>query len=425
MFNKKVGRRDFLSKASAGALFGTMLGRGGIPEAPMPSPSGGLRLGGGALGNLVYPREGKRKRLSSWDRKGGNFDWFVVPSGGTATLADIKGPGCITHIWITGRTKENFFLRKSLLQMFWDDETEPSVQSPLGDFFGVGHARVADFWSLPLCMTTRGGRGSQRAAMNSFFPMPFSKRARIQLVNQGEMQIDALYFYIDYEEYPTPPDDFLRFHAQWRRQNPTPPSVNLKDPIYRRDLGHRVPGSPFMVTSSIPNLNGEMNYVILDAKGRGHYVGCNLSIDNIGVIHNEAWFGEGDDMIFIDGDKEPTLRGTGTEDYFSDAWGFSGRYSTPFYGVSLNGMESGSGLVRIAGKWTMFRFHIVDPIMFNNSIKVTIEHGQANVQSNDYASVAYWYQTEPHAPFPKMLPLKDRMPSDDKTSFIKLIDSWR
>ncbi len=425
--NKKVGRRDFLSKFSIGTLFGTLLSSNKVHAAEIPQKqTKGLRLGGGALGDLVYPREGRRKRISSWDRRGGNFDWFVIPAGKTATLAQIKGAGCITHIWLTARTRDDLYLRKCLLKMFWDGEKEPSVECPLGDFFGVGHARVANYWSLPLSMTTGGYNILRnRAAMNTFFPMPFSKGALIQLENQGQKQIDAFYFYIDYEEYQNSADDLLRFHAQWRRENPTPPTVNLKEPLYQRDLAHRTPGSPFMVTGSIPNLSGKDNYVILEAKGRGHYVGCNLSIDNIGTIHNEPWFGEGDDMIFIDGDKEPTLRGTGTEDYFCDAWGYNtGRYSTPFYGVPLTG-ETGKGKTNYAGKWTMFRYHIVDPIMFNTSIKVTIEHGQANVQSNDYSSAAYWYQTEPHAPFPKMLPVKDRMPRDDWDSYKKFIDSLK
>ena len=176
------------------------------------------------------------------------------------------------------------------------------------------------------------------------------------------------------------------------------------------------------------NLNGQGNYVILDAIGAGHYIGCNLSIDHINPVPNVTWFGEGDDMIFIDGESWPSMHGTGTEDYFCTAWDFpSGKFSGPYHGISLaepyrtpDVWETpgtwGAGSFGYSGKWTAYRFHIEDPIIFNRSILVTIEHGHANSLSNDYASTAYWYQTEPHKQFRPLPVAAARMPLTTKES---------
>ena len=253
-----------------------------------------------------------------------------------------------------------------------------------------------------------GGRpeSESRAAMNCFFPMPFASGARLTVENQGEQQVRALYYYVDYEEYPGLPSDALRFHAQWRRENPTRATM---------DLSKR---ANFQRTNEVVNLDGKYNYVILEAAGRGHYVGCNLSIDQINPIHNFGWFGEGDDMIFIDGEEKPTLVGTGTEDYFCAAWGYPGGHnSMPYHGISLAGPTDGPA--PYSGKWTMYRYHIEDPVMFTRSIKVTIEHGHGNVEANDYSSVGYWYQTEPHAKFPALLPVDKRLPIPDRESLRK------
>jgi hypothetical protein len=150
-------------------------------------------------------------------------------------------------------------------------------------------------------------------------------------------------------------------------------------------------------------------------------VGCNLSIDHINPVPNFSWFGEGDDMIFIDGDTKPTLYGTGTEDYFCMAFGYpSGQVSMPYHGISLAGPTE--GIDSYSGKWTMYRFHVEDPMQFQKSIRVTIEHGHANVHADDYSSVAYWYQSEPHEPFPAILPVEKRLPISDVDS---LRQYWR
>ncbi len=361
----------------------------------------------GALGALALGRKGRSRRESSYDRSGKNADFISIKKGRTAVLADIRGAGCIRHIWITVDCPDDLYLRRLLLRIFWDNEKTPSVLAPLGDFFGVGHARASHYMSLPLNMVTGGvALKGEHAAMNCFFPMPFSRRARVEIVNQCPCDVPHLFFYVDYEELDGLEDNVLRFHVQWRRQNPTP---GLMD--------QSAPGLDIKKVWDVPNLSGRDNYIILDAEGRGHYVGCNLSIDNINPTPGFAWFGEGDDMFFIDGDTwPPSLHGTGTEDYFCAAWGLpSGRYDGPYHGVSY-AKSPPDGPLAYTGKWTLYRFHIEDPVIFEKSLLFTIEHGHANASANDYSSTAYWYQSEPHKPFPPMPSSKERLPISSKDS---------
>ncbi|PTQ09799.1 hypothetical protein CLG96_11505 [Sphingomonas oleivorans] len=339
-------------------------------------------------------------RASSWDRTGGNRDFYQVQPGETCVMAEIEGAGSIKHMWVTTRCYSPQYLRKLVFQMFWDGEESPSVSVPLGDFFGVGHATANHFWSLPLVTTfgnRRGPKGPFSAAMTSFFPMPFQKGARVQIVNEAEEPIENLFFYIDYEKYAEDlPEDFGRFHASWNRENPCEKIVHqhpYQDPA-PWDLGG-------------VNLTGDDNYVVLDTVGRGHFVGCVLNIDNFDASNQQfTWPGEGDDMIFIDGEPwPPSLHGTGTEDYFGMSWGFpSGEHSTPYHGISL-----GSDAQEHFGKWSLYRFHIEDPIHFSKSIKVTFEHGHANDQANDYSSVAYWYQLDRNGPIKALPKVEDRL----------------
>ena len=353
---------------------------------------------GSSLADLARLRHGvRRRRVSSYDIKGGNRDCWTIEPGENKTLAEIDGPGVITHIWMTMDAgpkvpKERHLLRRSVLRMFWDDEPTPCVETPIGDFFGMGHAICKDFWSLPLTMSPDRGRG-----FNSFWAMPFYKHARIEVENQCEGP-QYLYFYIDYEAHDELEPGLAHFHAQWRRENPTD------------GFGDKVPlrGEKLRELWRMPNLDGKGNYVILEAEGKGHYVGCHLDIDCFEPDNNK-WYGEGDDMIFIDGDELPTLSGTGTEDYFNTAYCPSTEFSTPFHGIALN---SGGPFWRWGGKNSVYRYHIADPIMFEKSIRVTIEHGHANNLSYDYSSTAYWYQTLPHAPFPALPPPEARLPRE-------------
>ncbi len=356
----------------------------------------------GGLSSLAHLRQGRRRRASSWDRAGGNADYIVIRPGVTAAVCDIQGAGIVRHIWCTMHAGANhLYARTTLLRMFWDGAATPCVEAPMGDFFGIGHAIVKNFVSLPLTMSPQDGRG-----FNCFFPMPFASRARIEVTNQGRTRM-VFYYYVDYEEHDTLEGEWARFHAQWRRENPTEGwgEGRFDDDIaggHVGELRRRVWGTP--------NLDGRGNYLILEGQGRGHYVGCNLNIDCFSRQKND-WYGEGDDMIFIDGDVwPPALHGTGTEDYFNTAFCPRQEYSAPYHGVTV---YSGTPEWPWKGKNSLYRFHIEDPIMFEKSIRVTIEHGHANSLWNDYSSTAYWYQTEPHAPTPAMLPVDQRLPRPD------------
>ncbi len=351
---------------------------------------------GSSLRDLPRLRSSRRKRASSWDRTGGNDDRLHVRPGETATLAEIGGAGCINHLWVTVATEhrartvnalEPDFLRKLLLKMYWDGEKEPSVLVPLGDFFGMGHAQTTNFVSAPLQMSPEDGK-----SFNSFFHMPFANGARLEVTSEMEHEEVLFYYYVDFEEFDELEDGLGRFHAQWRRENPT-------DGI--RDEGSQS-NEEFLFGGQ--NASGEGNYTVLEAEGRGHYVGCALNVHNLRETNRWNWYGEGDDMIFVDGEGwPPSLHGTGTEDYFGTAWCPTQTYSSPYHGITLGGGDNWSGQV------SLYRFHVEDPVPFERSIRVTIEHGHANKRSDDYSSVAYWYQTEPHKSF-SILPVEQRLP---------------
>ena len=339
------------------------------------------------------------KRESSYDRTGANRDFVRVETGETATLCDIEGCGCIKHIWLTTFCQAPQFLRKLVLEMYWDGETNPSVRTPLGDFFGVGHAMSKHFVSLPISMITlkrNGPNGPYGPAMNSFFSMPFGSHARIQIINQSEMPVENLFYHIDYELYDEPiPADMGRFHATWNRENPCKAVPQLVSP------------SNAAADLAGVNLTGEENYVALEATGKGIYVGIVLNVDNFNVSNQQhPWFVEGDDMIFIDGESwPPSIHGTGLEDYFHSAWCFpTGEYESPYYGTSL-----ASDTQEHFGKWSLYRFHVEEPIYFQKSIRVTFEHGHNNDQANDWSSVAYWYQLEPHKDLPALPDVEQRL----------------
>jgi hypothetical protein len=319
---------------------------------------------GSSLDALPFLQSYSAKRISSADKKGGNRDCMRIEPGETITLADINGPGCITHIWCTVNG-EKYYPRKLVLRMYWDHETEPSVEAPLGDFFGVGHGINRNYVSLPFVVSSNG------RARNCFFKMPFATHALIQVTNEGLEPVGNFYYYVDYRVTDDLPRNATRFHAQYNQAYPC---------------------------------TGKDNYVILEASGQGHYVGCNLSVE--GTARN--WWGEGDDMIYVDGETTPSLAGTGTEDYFCDAWGMRESMS-PYYGCPLC-----EGFHDPGQKTTMYRFHIEDPIPFRKSIRVTIEHGSQNDRADNLSSVAYWYQTEPHTPFTKLPRVYDRLSEDGK-----------
>lgn len=335
---------------------------------------------------LTRRRTGRAGRASSWDRSGRNHDYWPFAKGESRVLADIQGPGRITHIWMT----QPFHYRQVLLKITWDNAKNPSVLVPLGDFFGLGHTIVNSYECFLFAASTFHNNEMERGcALNSYVQMPFRERCVIELVNESGEE-HPQYFYIDYETYDHDlPDDELYFHAEFRRQNP---------------FG----GWAHEITVNWPEANvinegktaWKNNYVILDTKGAGHYIGCNLSVTNL----QGTWWGEGDDMIWVDGYKwPPDLHGTGSEDYFNHAWGMQpnafGRH-----GTSIHEKDTG-------GYQTSYVHHLENPVAFSKEIKVTIEHGHANHVCNEMSSVAYWYAVEPTriiAPPPaaKRMPVK-------------------
>jgi hypothetical protein len=341
-----------------------------------PSPSD-------LLASLPEPHRYVLKRVSSYDRTGGNADYRRVAPSETLTLLDEPGPGVISHIWITIASPEKYHLKKLVLRMYWDEEPTPSVEAPIGDFFGLGNGDYFMYQSLPLAV------GSDKA-LNCFFAMPFQKHARITVTNEGQERVNSFYYNIDYRAYSHPlAADTMYFHAQFNQCTPCKGWTN----------DWQSNGQPKV--NDKKNLAGEGNYVFLDANGRGQFVGVTMSI----LQNQDDWWGEGDDMIFVDGEKLPSINGTGSEDYFLGAWGFSaGPSNYLLFGVPVNGgYEAGA-------KWSVYRFHLDSPIPFTKSIRVTIEHGHANHRSDNFYSVAYWYQTEPHAPFPPLPPVEERLP---------------
>ena len=364
-------------------------------------------IGSGSLADLAQLRDFKRQRFSSWDRSGGNRDAIVVRPGETAVLGAIDGAGCVKHVWMTSMSlpEDPLHLLRSVLRVFWDAEDTPSVHTPLGDFFGVGFGLRRNFASLPLQMSPEDGKG-----MNCWFPMPFARGARFEVENQGAETL-VLFFYVDYEAYAELPGDLARFHAHWRRQNPTAGRAAEKG-YTRSDFGYTDErpggaGNALRGPWRDANLDGQHNYVILDTRGNGQYVGCVLNIDVFCRQVND-WYGEGDDMIFIDDEPwPPRLHGTGTEDYFNTAFCPRQEYSAPYHGLTV---YSGSDDWPWGCKNSMYRFHVEDPIRFERSIRVTIETGHDNALANDYSSVAYWYQLDRHSPLPTLPPVDARLP---------------
>jgi hypothetical protein len=362
-------RRRLLSSLAAGLPAAALLGI----DAPAASAQSAPEIGAPEkLFALARLRNYKNLRSSSWDRSGGNADWVTVEPGHAATLLEVQGAGVVTHIWFTINSPDPMHLKNLVLRAWWDGETMPSVEAPIGDFFGLGLGEYFMYQSALLAV-------APIKALNAYFQMPFATGARMTLTNDGPERVRSLYFAIDYVALPGIPAGLGRFHAQYRQAAPCK-----------------------AVVSDGKNLSGRDNYVFLEAKGKGHFVGVTQAV----VQNEEGWFGEGDDMIFVDGDTLPTINGTGTEDYYNGAWDFGGQ---PFANL-----HQGAPYIvdpeRIGGRYCLYRWHTESPIAFERSIRVTIEHGSANDRSDSFYSTAYWYQTEPHAPFPALPAPADRMP---------------
>ena len=337
------------------------------------------RARGGIMDDLAKPQEGRSMRASSTHRLGpdgkfdpkgepdpnSNWDNKNVAPGATTVLLDEKGPGVVTHLWLTflGPEPQNWAKAGSanhqemLLRVYYDGAERPGVEAPVGDFFACAFGRRAEVISLPVIV-------EDADSYNCFWRMPFKKSIRIEIENQGDKPISLLYYNIDWIKQDKIDHDAPYFYAQYRQEYP---AAHGKD------------------------------YVLLETKGKGHYVGTVMSVRT----RSPAWFGEGDEKIAIDGEAKPSIWGTGTEDYFLSAWGLK-KTSTPYFGVPQFDQW---GIV--GGHTSAYRWHLNDPFVFNSAIKVAFEHyGWISVDENpdhktnswneredDYSSVAFWYQT--------------------------------
>jgi hypothetical protein len=338
-----------------------------------------------SVDQLSHLGDYRSMRTSSYDRTGGNHDYQNLKAGSELVLFDEKGPAEIRHIWITMADPEAYHLKKIVLRIYWDGEQSPSVEAPIGDFFGLGLGTPVVYHSALLVV-------APDKALNSYFPMPFAKSGRITVTNEGAKDATDFYWNIDWVRLSALAPDTAYFHAEYRQC--TPCSGWYKGNFYGQDFSEARKDPRWQ------NVSGDGNYTFLEAKGQGQFIGLTLS-----VFQNQ-WGGwnEGDDMIWIDGESEPRIHGTGGEDYFNGAWGFSSLYSFPLIGLTVfQGWEPGS-------KFSLYRWHLEAPIRFDKSIRATIEDGHANLRSDNLFSVAYWYQKEPHAPLPQLPPVASRIP---------------
>jgi len=333
---------------------------------------------------LATIKTGRSKAVSSHAPAFSNADRLqYIKPGETAELANIKGPAVINHIWLTFNEARPNWLEAGgsanpaeiVLRIYWDEATEPAVESPLGDFFAAGFGIRNEIISIPVIV--EGGDG-----YNCYWTMPFHKSARITATNEGDKNVRSFYYQIDYSEVGKLPRNTAYFCAQYRQE--------------------------------YPEKTGD-DYLILDAEGKGHYIGTVMSVRS----RSPYWFGEGDAKFYIDGEEEPSIWGTGTEDYFLCAWGFN-KSMTPFFGCPYKSMDSEEDL---GVKFTMYRWHINDPVRFNESLKFKIEHNgwisadetetgkvDGHVErEDDMATVAFWYQIGQPKRFTSLPPYPERI----------------
>ncbi|HEY5464996.1 MAG TPA: glycoside hydrolase family 172 protein [Hanamia sp.] len=331
--------------------------------------------GKGAMADPITDKDKRNIANAASEARDLGVGWKVNPfiiinPGETVTIAEMEGPGAIQQIWMTPTGNWQF----SIIRFYWDDEKTPSVEAPVGAFFGMGWNEYAPLNSL--AVTVNPG-----SAFSCYWKMPFRKKCKITMENIDDQPM-RLYYQVNYTLTEVGKDEGY-FHAQYRRSGPGDGSV----------------------------------HTILDGvKGKGQYVGTYMAIG----VHNNGWWGEGEIKFYIDGDKNyPTIVGTGTEDYFCGSYNFENpvtheyqQFSTAYSG--LHQIIKPDGLYKSQERFGMYRWHIMDPVRFENDLKVTIQDlgwqsgGRYLPQESDIITVAYWYQQEPHAPFP-ILPGKDKL----------------
>jgi hypothetical protein len=349
--------------------------------------------------NLWKPKSYTSERISSYDRSGGNDDFIVINKQSNVTIANIEGSGIIKHIWITLNAKDPMIRRNAVIKMYWDQSSIPSVEVPLGDFFGQGWAEEYILNSAPLVVAPKKGK-----ALNSYIPMPFSNGARIEIVNESDSEIANFYFYIDYEKLKSPPPSPLRFFAWWNRSLTVPKTKSGKENEWA-----------LLEATEKAALNANNQYTVLDTKGKGHFFGLNLYVDSPSPI----WYGEGDDQIFIDSEAwPPRLHGTGTEDLFNTAWCPKEVFMHPYFGYPRV-----SDSIGWLGRTHLYRFWLESPLAFEKSLRFVLEHGHANALTLDLVSVAYFYQSLNEVNLPT-LPKKEFRQNQPEINY-RHLHKWR
>lgn len=325
----------------------------------------------------------KSRQVSSYDKTGGNADFVGgIKDGARFDLLNVKGAGTITRIWITIAPEAAELSRNNIiLRMYWDGNSFPSVESPLGPFFGNGWDEAYNFVTTPLSVAPGAGK-----SYVCYFAMPFSNGARIEIENQTGKEIPNFYYNINYQEMSKIPENSGRFHAWFNHEvtKALPDGENEWSVLGKQGY----------------NKTGKDNYLFADIKGKGQLVGINYYVN----CPTPIWYGEGDEMVFIDGDTIPTFNGTGTEDFFNTSWCPKELFSHPYYGYPRVNNETGW-----LGHTHLYRFFIADPVYFDKSCRFTIEHGHNNNLTLDLASVAYWYQSS-SSPLPRTFTKEERQP---------------
>ena len=319
-------------------------------------------------------------KQSSFDRTGGNSDRWPISPGATIEVFKADGPGIVTHIWFTIAAQGAMHLKELVLRAYWDGSSKPSIEVPVGDFFGLNLGNYVVYQSAFLnCSSVK--------ALNAYFAMPYKRSALITVTNEGKQPVGSFYSNIDYQKVASLPDDALYFHAQYRQ---SAPNTKVTVGPSEKEI----------------NLDGKRNYVFAETRGAGHLMGVTM-----GVLQNsENWFGEGDDMIFIDDENTPAITGTGTEDYICGAWDFGGRDGAMQFAHLYNGAQFMQTPEHGGGRYLMYRWHADNPVTFQRYLKHTLEHGHANDRADNFYSACYWYQAEISQNFPALPGVADRTP---------------
>ncbi len=342
----------------------------------------------------------KSRHISSYDTTGGNSDSYPIKKGEKRTILNVKGAGIITHIWITiSPTHEELSRNDIVIRMYWDGNSFPSVEAPIGPFFGQGWDESYHFISAPLAASPVKGNG-----LVSYFQMPFAAGARIEIENQSQKDIGSFYYNIDYTEVKQLPADAGRFHAWYNYR------LTEAAPDGENEWG--------ILGEQGKNNDGKTNYLIADIKGKGHFVGVNYFVNS----PTPMWYGEGDEMVFIDGEKLPSIIGTGTEDFFNSSWCPKEAYMHPYFGYPRVNGETGW-----LGRTHCYRFLVTDPIFFDASCRFTIEHGHNNNLTLEISTVAYWYLSSA-ASVPGISSVQARRPRPTNIGASQLHqwrDAWR